>query len=90
MESPIQSLVGSLLLASSVITDPNFRKAVVLVADHGSEGAFGLVLNHTRIFAYRPPTKAFNLKLSFAKTRASRDEIIDALEAILKELRKAK
>jgi ParB family chromosome partitioning protein len=40
------------------------------------------------IFAYRPPTKAFNLKLSFAKTRASREEVIDALEAILKELRK--
>jgi hypothetical protein len=30
------------------------------------------------IFAYRPPTKAFNLKLSF-KSRASR-EVIDALE----------
>src|SRR5207244_2258579 len=40
------------------------------------------------VFAYRPPTKAFNLKLSFAKSRASRDDIIDALEAILKELRK--
>ena len=33
------------------------------------------------VFAYRPPTKAFNLKLSFTKSRASRDEIIDALEA---------
>src|SRR5437763_8900991 len=41
------------------------------------------------IFAYRPPTKAFNLKLSFAKSRVSRDEVIDALEAILKDLRKA-
>jgi ParB family chromosome partitioning protein len=42
------------------------------------------------IFAFRPPTKAFNLKLSFNKSRASRDEIIDALEAIIKDLRKAK
>jgi ParB family chromosome partitioning protein len=42
------------------------------------------------VFAYRPPTKAFNLKLSFNKTRASRDEVIDALEAIIRELRKAK
>ena len=42
------------------------------------------------VFAYRPPTKAFNLKLSFSKSRASREEVIDALEAILKELRKAK
>ena len=42
------------------------------------------------IFAYRPPTKAFNLKLSFNKSRASRDDVIEALEAILRELRKAK
>ena len=40
------------------------------------------------VFAYRPATKQFNLKLSFAKGRASRDEVIDALEAILKDLRK--
>jgi ParB family chromosome partitioning protein len=39
------------------------------------------------VFAYRPPTKAFNLKLSFSKSRASRDEIINALEAILRDLR---
>jgi ParB family chromosome partitioning protein len=42
------------------------------------------------VFAYRPPTKAFNLKLNFAKSRVSRDEIIDALEAILRDLRKNK
>jgi ParB family chromosome partitioning protein len=42
------------------------------------------------VFAYRPPTKAFNLKLSFSKSRATREDIIDALEAILKDLRKNK
>jgi ParB family transcriptional regulator, chromosome partitioning protein len=42
------------------------------------------------VFAFRPQTKAFSLKLSFNKSRASRDEIIDALEAILRDLRKAK
>jgi ParB family chromosome partitioning protein len=42
------------------------------------------------VFAFRPPTKAFNLKLSFNKSRASREEIIDALEAIIHDLRKAK
>ena len=41
------------------------------------------------VFAYRPPTKAFNLKLRFTKSRVNRDEIIEALEAIIKELRKA-
>lgn len=42
------------------------------------------------VFAYRPETKAFNLKLSFAKSRVNRDEIIDALEAILRELKRGK
>ena len=42
------------------------------------------------VFAYRPPTKAFHLKLDFTKSRVTRDEIIDALEAILRDLRKAK
>jgi ParB family chromosome partitioning protein len=39
------------------------------------------------VFTFRPTTKAFKLSLSFAKSRASRDEIIDALEAIIRELR---
>lgn len=42
------------------------------------------------VFAYRPPTKAFNLKLNFTKSRVSKDEIIDALEAIIRDLRKQK
>ena len=41
-------------------------------------------------FAYRPPTKQFNLKLSFAKSKVQKEEIIDALEAIIRELREAK
>ncbi|HQZ40104.1 MAG TPA: ParB/RepB/Spo0J family partition protein [Vicinamibacterales bacterium] len=39
------------------------------------------------VFAFKPPTKAFNLRLSFNKKSASRDEIISALETILDELR---
>jgi ParB family chromosome partitioning protein len=39
------------------------------------------------VFAYRAPAKTFNLKLSFAKSRVNRDEIIEALEAILRDLR---
>jgi len=42
------------------------------------------------IFAYRPPTKLFNLRLSFTKSRVQKDEIISALEAIIQELREAK
>ncbi|HVH27308.1 MAG TPA: ParB/RepB/Spo0J family partition protein [Vicinamibacterales bacterium] len=39
------------------------------------------------VFAYRPPTKAFNLKLRFAKSRVTREEVIEALQAIIQELR---
>lgn len=42
------------------------------------------------VFAYKPPTKLFNLRLSFKKARVDRDEIIAALEAIIDELRSAR
>jgi ParB family chromosome partitioning protein len=42
------------------------------------------------VFAFRAPTKQFNLKLSFAKARVNRDEIIDALEGILRDLKQQK
>jgi putative transcriptional regulator len=39
------SLKGQLLIASPSIHDPNFRRAVVYMTEHGDEGAMGLVLN---------------------------------------------
>ena len=42
------------------------------------------------VFAFRPPTKAFNLRLQFNKRNASKDEVISALEEIIRELKKAK
>jgi len=42
------------------------------------------------IFAFRPPTKQFHLRMSFRKGRVDKGEIISALEAIIKELRGAK
>jgi ParB family chromosome partitioning protein len=42
------------------------------------------------VFAFKPESKAFNLKLSFNKGRASRDEVIDALEAIVRDLKKGR
>ena len=38
------------------------------------------------VFTFRPPSKAFNLRLSFNKKNASKDEIIAALENIIQEL----
>ncbi|HZR11802.1 MAG TPA: YqgE/AlgH family protein [Acidimicrobiia bacterium] len=40
-----RSLKGRLLVASPVLTDPNFDRTVVLVLEHNDEGAIGVVLN---------------------------------------------
>src|SRR5688500_831771 len=37
------------------------------------------------VFSYKAPTKAFKLQLRFSKARVDRDEVIEALENILKE-----
>ena len=37
----------------------------------------------------QPSTKAFKLQLTFAKSKVERNEIIGALEAIIRELREA-
>jgi putative transcriptional regulator len=39
------SLRASLLVAAPTLVDPNFRRTVVLLAEHNDEGAMGLVLN---------------------------------------------
>ncbi|MDH6142500.1 MULTISPECIES: YqgE/AlgH family protein [Kitasatospora] len=36
---------GRLLVATPVLTDPNFARAVVLLLDHDEQGALGVVLN---------------------------------------------
>ena len=42
------------------------------------------------MFAFRPPTKAFDLRLSFRKTKVETNEIIEALENIIRELKSGK
>jgi putative transcriptional regulator len=41
----MESLRGKLLVASPSLLDPNFRRTVVLIAEHGEDGAMGIVLN---------------------------------------------
>ncbi|OEV02986.1 YqgE/AlgH family protein [Streptomyces oceani] len=41
----VTSLTGRLLVASPVLSDPNFDRAVVLLLDHDEEGSLGVVLN---------------------------------------------
>jgi putative transcriptional regulator len=39
------SLRGKLLVASPALIDPNFARTVVLITEHNSEGAMGIILN---------------------------------------------
>jgi putative transcriptional regulator len=41
----MKSLAGQFLVARPVLRDPNFHRSVVLILQHGSVGAFGLVVN---------------------------------------------
>ncbi len=45
-EPNASALAGNLLCAVPQLADPNFKRAVVLMLDHGAEGALGLVLNN--------------------------------------------
>jgi putative transcriptional regulator len=41
----MDSLQGQLLVASPTLTDPNFARAVVAIANHDEDGALGVILN---------------------------------------------
>lgn len=41
----MESLRGKLLIASPQLADPNFDRSVVLITEHGPDGAMGIVLN---------------------------------------------
>lgn len=40
-----RGLTGKLLIAEPMLEDPNFERSVVLLIEHGEEGALGVVLN---------------------------------------------
>jgi putative transcriptional regulator len=41
----VDSFKGQLLVATPSLYDPNFRRSVVLIAEHSDQGAMGVVLN---------------------------------------------
>ena len=43
--SDITPATGTLLIAPPMMQDPNFRRSVVLLCEHGVDGSFGLILN---------------------------------------------
>src|SRR5919206_246007 len=45
MMGGMSGLTGRLLVASPLLADDNFRRSVVLLLDHGEDGALGVVVN---------------------------------------------
>ncbi len=53
------SLRGRLVVASPAMLDPSFHKTVVLLLEHGEEGALGLVLNRATEMPVGEPLPAW-------------------------------
>lgn len=60
----ISDISGKFLIAVPGLEDPNFRQTVVLVCEHTSEGAFGLVINRILMNTFKPFLKAFDIEKS--------------------------
>ena len=41
----LEPVAGQLLIATPLLDDPNFERAVVLIGEHGTAGTFGIILN---------------------------------------------
>ncbi|MDX2001243.1 MAG: YqgE/AlgH family protein [Chitinophagales bacterium] len=54
---------GSLLLAEPFMPDPNFKRSVVLICDHGEHGTFGFVLSRkSPLYLDQAMDNIFNFK----------------------------
>ncbi len=45
--SDLTPATGVLLIAPPMMDDPNFKRTIVLLCEHGEDGSFGLILNRT-------------------------------------------
>jgi ParB family chromosome partitioning protein len=94
--------ISSKSLLLEIVRQPNVAKMIALVERIASRNATTRedvrrqVAKPQRgrpkpfVFSYRPNTKAFALSLKFRKGHVEEDEIINALEAILEDLRSAR
>lgn len=60
----MNDLSGRLLIAVPGLEDPNFKHTVILLCEHSSEGAFGIILNRVLMNSFKPLLKAFELRQS--------------------------
>ena len=91
--------ISSKSLLLQIVRQPTPQKMTALIEKIASQGgATRAEVRHdlakpkpgrpkAYVFSYKPQDKAFNLNLKFRKGNVPRQEVIEALEAILKELR---
>jgi putative transcriptional regulator len=60
----IKNLTGKFLIAVPGLKDPNFEQTVVLICDHTSDGAFGLVINRILLNSFVPFLNWLDVKKS--------------------------
>ena len=97
--------ISSKSLLLQVVRQQTPQKMIALVEQLTREGRDGAITREQArkaiakpkfgrpkayVFQYKPPTKAFNLRLQFKRSDVDRTEVIAALEAIIAELRKAR
>jgi len=71
----MRSLRGQLLVAGPALLDPNFHRTVVLLGEHGEDGAMGLVLNRlsdVTVADAVPPVAEHDRTVLFEETYADR------------------
>ena len=90
--------ISSKSLLLQIVRQPTTQKMTALIEKIATGGATRAEVRQdlakpkpgrpkAYVFNYKPENKAFNLKLKFRKGNVPRHEVIEALEAILKELR---
>ncbi len=57
----IRNLSGHFLIAAPGMEDSNFSRTVVLICEHTSEGAFGLIVNKILMNSFKPLLSAFEI-----------------------------
>jgi ParB family chromosome partitioning protein len=90
--------ISSKSLLLQVVRQPSTQKMIALVEKIASQGATRADVRKdlakpkigrpkSYVFAFKAPSKAFDLKLKFKKGHVARQEVISALEEILDQLR---
>ncbi len=72
-ERTTSGLAPGFLVSSPALNDPNFRSSLVLMAEHSSEGAFGLVVNRPSPLSVRELLATVSQELGAAAAQAGRD-----------------